>query len=520
MLSIVPRVFVALTLALVVAGCGTEVASENPPEPNSGGEDAESQPAESDETDDGPDAVPVTARELIGSVVRIEMWVDGEYFNHGSGTVISDDGLILTNAHVATPAEFEIDQLMIAVTGEPDEPPVVRYEAFVLASDVKLDLAVIRAERTVDGQAYDGALTPLPVADSDSVDIGDELLIIGYPAIGLETVTVTRGQISGFTGDPALGNRAWIKTDATISGGNSGGAAINAAGELVGVPTRAAAGEVDETGDIVDCRAVRDTNGDGQIDQNDDCVPLGGFLNGVRPTNLAREMISAVETGVAYEPVGDLPQPDPDDPEDPAPSDFDAADASFARPWLGDASPESETPQDLVWVDSSTQLCAWWEYSGMADGVTYDAIWAYEGEVLPEVSYLGEVWTAGETGDTWVCFTSENSLPAGIYDFALNVQGEYMNASFIAVGPEFAPVDVTIDNQSADQSICYVFISPDVMGFWGDDWLGAEEILEAGQSITFRLPPTTYDVLGQDCDRTHLFEDTFEITGDDVLTYE
>src|SRR5690606_30985477 len=106
-----------------------------------------------------------------------------------------------------------------------------------------------------------------------SVEIGDDLYILGYPAIGGDTITFTRGLVAGFTGDSQLGTRAWIKTDAAISGGNSGGLAANAAGQLIGVPTIAGVGEDQE--EIVDCRPVRDTNRDGVIDDNDDCVPLG-----------------------------------------------------------------------------------------------------------------------------------------------------------------------------------------------------------------------------------------------------
>ena len=70
------------------------------------------------------------------------------------------------------------------------------------------------------------------------VQIGDSAPILGYPGIGGDTITFTEGVVSGFTSDRSIDGRAWIKTDATIAGGNSGGLGANAVGELVGVPNQ------------------------------------------------------------------------------------------------------------------------------------------------------------------------------------------------------------------------------------------------------------------------------------------
>ena len=67
-------------------------------------------------------------------------------------------------------------------------------------------------------------------------NIGDTIIIIGFPGLGGSSLTVTRGIHSGiarFTDDPG----SFIKTDTEINRGNSGGTAINAAGELIGIPT-------------------------------------------------------------------------------------------------------------------------------------------------------------------------------------------------------------------------------------------------------------------------------------------
>jgi hypothetical protein len=95
---------------------------------------------------------------------------------------------------------------------------------------------------------------------------------------------VTKGEISGFSN---YGGVRWIKSSISISGGNSGGGAFNLNGELVGVPTSMGVPGIDET---TDCRPDRDTNGDGEIDSDDECVSMGGFINSLSPGSGAIEL--------------------------------------------------------------------------------------------------------------------------------------------------------------------------------------------------------------------------------------
>jgi hypothetical protein len=113
----------------------------------------------------------------------------------------------------------------------------------------QLDLAVLMPTFTLDGtpiQPGDVSMRPLPMGEAGAVGVGDELRNIGYPGIGGELITITGGSVSGFAADPSapgLGTAGWIKTDATIAGGNSGGTTINEQGLLIGVPTRFGASE-------------------------------------------------------------------------------------------------------------------------------------------------------------------------------------------------------------------------------------------------------------------------------------
>ncbi len=176
----------------------------------------------------------------------------------GSGTIVDPAGLILTNCHVANPRAMgmsapQADRLGIAITERSDEAPVLTYFAQIAAQSPELDLAVLRIVAGLDGR-------PVSNLNLDALELGDRLSIFGFPGIGGETVTYTSGSVSGFSAEPAVqARRGWIKTDATIAGGNSGGTAVNQRGELVGIPTQAAAG----TGITpVDARPVIDTNRD------------------------------------------------------------------------------------------------------------------------------------------------------------------------------------------------------------------------------------------------------------------
>ncbi len=248
------------------------------------------------------DRVPFRA---VVQIVALD--ADGEPLWSGSGSIISPDGLILTNAHIVLPdrGEPEVATLLVLLTEHEDRPPRPRFYAEVLQADPNLDLAVLRIARDLDGQpvrAADLNLPYLPLGDPADLRLGDELTILGYPGIGGNTITLTKGEVAGFIEEAPYGPRAYIKTTATLAGGNSGGAALNTRGELVAVPTRFGV----DAEEVVDCRVLVDTNQDGVIDDRDACVPIGGFINALRPVNLAEDMITAARRGEVA-----LPTPPP-----------------------------------------------------------------------------------------------------------------------------------------------------------------------------------------------------------------
>jgi putative serine protease PepD len=172
----------------------------------------------------------------------------------GSGSIISRDGLILTNAHVAAPeadglseqyAEedqiLDPDYLLVALTKGDDRPADPEYRARVVEADGHLDAAVIEIYADKDGNELDEDdldLPTMPLGDSDELRTGDDVTVLGFPGISQSgAVTVTKGVVSTFVPSEDYGSRSEIDTDTRIAPGNSGGAAINNDAEIIGIPS-------------------------------------------------------------------------------------------------------------------------------------------------------------------------------------------------------------------------------------------------------------------------------------------
>src|SRR5580704_867041 len=137
----------------------------------------------------------------------------------GSGVVMTPDGYIVTNNHVVDGAT----DVTVTLADKRE------FKAKVIGTDPKSDIAVIKIDAT--------NLSPITIADSSKVQVGDYALAVGDPfGVGQ---TVTMGIVSA-TGRSHLGIEAYedfIQTDAPINPGNSGGALINDRGELIGINT-------------------------------------------------------------------------------------------------------------------------------------------------------------------------------------------------------------------------------------------------------------------------------------------
>jgi serine protease Do len=170
---------------------------------------------------DGSYTVAGVAKYSSSSIIAIYVSTDGiNLTGMGSGIVFSEDGYVLTNAHVIEDANY-----IIGVIDDETE-----FNLSFVGMDTDLDIAVLQADRT-----------DLPVAtmgNSDSVILGEDVVAIGNPA-GL-TGTVTKGIVSSISRAYTTSDnveRTYIQTDTAISPGNSGGALLNMYGQVVGITT-------------------------------------------------------------------------------------------------------------------------------------------------------------------------------------------------------------------------------------------------------------------------------------------
>lgn len=373
----------------------------------------------------------------------------------GSGTVVDPSGIIVTNCHVANPRAMGMpappaDRLAIAITERSDEPPVLTYFADVVAQSPEVDLAVLRIVGRTDGKRLTKLNLPhVPLGDSDSLELGDTLSIFGYPGIGGETVTFTSGSVAGFTKQRGIGaRRAWIKTDATIAGGNSGGTAVNYEGKLVGIPTQAAAGAGITP---VDARPVVDTNRDGRIDHRDTPMTVGGFINGLRPVNLALPLLQKVGVQVAGAgselKVPITPAPRPSAPRRKVSTargpSFSAL--VFSSRVTRDGRPIS--PAAML-PSGAKQLFATFQYSGMRKGRLWGVNWALNGK---QIVSQEEKWQDGSMGRKTVSLTRRDKLPDGQYHLVLTIGKQVKAEGQVVVGRREEDTDTQVSGQIVDQ---------------------------------------------------------------------
>ncbi len=137
----------------------------------------------------------------------------------GSGVIVSDKGYIITNYHVV----IDADQIIVAL----QDGRI--FNSQLIGKDKRTDLAVLQIEDT--------NLPVIPLNPSYQAEIGDVVLAIGNPYNLGQTTTFGIISATGRSSVSADGTQGLIQTDAAINKGNSGGALVNASGELVGINT-------------------------------------------------------------------------------------------------------------------------------------------------------------------------------------------------------------------------------------------------------------------------------------------
>ena len=173
-------------------------------------------------------SIEAAAQIALPSVVSIQVQTETGV-ESGSGSILSSDGLVLTNQHVVASGEKPGSRIQVLLNDGTTHP------AEYVAGHGPSDIAVIQVQGVND-------LRPISLGDSDMVAVGQEVVAVGSP-LGL-TSTVTSGivsalnrpvSVSGERGEASVIDA--IQTDAAINPGNSGGALVDLDGNLVAVPS-------------------------------------------------------------------------------------------------------------------------------------------------------------------------------------------------------------------------------------------------------------------------------------------
>jgi S1-C subfamily serine protease len=224
------------------------------------------------------EALPSVVNVKVKSVSLSENAPPLEGAGEGSGVVIDEEGIILTNYHVVAGA------VSVRVVFTDDREPLT---GTVIGGDRERDLAVIRVE------ADD--LDAIPVGNSERLRLGDTVIAIGFP-LGLGGPTVTSGILSGtdrrIQAQASFGVETLVgllQTDAAINPGNSGGALVDLNGRLVGINT-AVAGSAENIGFAIAIDEALPIVNEILTDPPEEQAWLGVQLGDVTSPALAREL--------------------------------------------------------------------------------------------------------------------------------------------------------------------------------------------------------------------------------------
>ena len=345
----------------------------------------------------------------------------------GSGTIVRYDGLILTNAHHSEQStDCPGDTLIIAMSLDLNEPPIPKYRAEIVQVDRGLDLALLRITREFDGRLIDaGSLPVLPfveIADSDNLALDNTVTLVGYAGVGNNEVTSSRGSVTGFIAEPSGGEKSWVKVSAVdaISGTMTGGGAYNLDGRLVGIPTSA---PVNTRTPGPNCKLLEDTNRDGFINNNDDCVPIGDFISVMRPANFARPLLRSAALGLSVEPltVAVFQQFSPNPPR---------ITRIYSAPSVVDGLPATVVGTMPAGTNSHYLF---FDYQNMNPETVYELRVTINGSPSATFSLPPVRWS-GRTNGLWYIGGSGQPWPNGVYEFRLFIDGVIAGTHQITIG--------------------------------------------------------------------------------------
>ncbi len=333
-------------------------------------------------------------RALLATVQIVVPDRSGSPVQTGSGTVLDTErGFILTNHHVlADDAGRLINDEGLAVIGiNPANlrgVPVFKYYARMIESNAQADLALLQIVAPFDDPSgrlpQNLGLTTVARGSSADLQIGDPIYVLGFPGLGGDTITYTEGTVSGYLDEDRDGQEEWIKTDAEVNHGNSGGLAVDDFGAFIGVPT-AGLTDVETAGKISLIRP-----GDLALRYYD-----AWTVNSTRPAEATGAQIVRVDYGERVERSGRILTP------------------------------------AVRFAAGLRELYASFEYRNLPRGETLTYRWYLDGEEQGD----GTINRGrNETGVEWVSLRSSNGLRDGFYELELRLGGQRLYRGGVSIG--------------------------------------------------------------------------------------
>ncbi len=411
------------------------------------------------------------------SVFIVMLDEKGDMLGSGSGSILTTDGMILSNFHVV--GDLDTKKLnnskgliAIGVLDDPTEPPVVNYLAQVVQVDSDLDLSVSCIISDLKNRPLKNVTFPaVPIGDADQLFLGDNITVIGFPGIGFgesgdtPSLTFSKGSVAGFESKDKV--KIWIKTDAATGPGDSGAMVVNDDGEIIGVHTQ------------------------GWSD-----AKSAARLSAERPINRAYNLIKKAQASGCSGSV-----PTTTTAPTPTPSSVSTGNASIGAITFAEDVDKNNKPirPNTVFKTGLSAVSAVFNFSNMKNNLNWAPIWYLDGEAVINKSYK---WDAGASGTQARTLSSKSSLPDGAYRLEIVVEGKTLQKGSFTIGSTTTPskpsngsgVEVTgtiidADTKKPIAGAAFIVLQP---GITYDAWDGGQESIltyaVADKRGAFQLP--------------------------------
>jgi S1-C subfamily serine protease len=428
----------------------------------------------------GPPVQAVDRNNPVQQAVKASVFIvmlddNGEMIGSGSGSILSPEGMILSNYHVV--ADTDKKQLYnsqgliaIGVLDDPTEPPVVNYLAQVVQVDPEMDLSISCIVGDLKNRPVKNVTFPaVPIGDAEQLFLGDNITVIGFPGIGFgehgdtPSLTFSKGSVAGFESRDKV--KVWIKTDAATGPGDSGAMVVNDQGEIIGVHTQ------------------------GWSDQ-----ASAARLSAERPINRAYDLIrraqasgctagTATSTGATSTSTGN------------------AGNAAIGSITFAEDFDKNNKPvrPGTSFKSGLAAISALFDYSNMKNGLTWAPVWYLDGEAVINKTYK---WDSGAKGTQVRTLSSKSALPDGAYRLEIVLEGKVLKTGDFAIGSTSSTpkpsknggisVSGTIldaDTNKPVQNAVFIVLTP---GITYDEWDGSADAIftsaQTDKSGRFQLP--------------------------------